>query len=73
MTNQQIMALRMLAEAIEDACKAGGAVGAPGGVIYSALTAHGVTFQQYQQIMSGMVRAGRIVKRGECYFPAAKA
>jgi hypothetical protein len=70
MTAQEIAAIRMVAEAIEDAVKAAGPLGAPGGVIYAALMAHGVTLDQYNQLMSGLVRAGRLTRDGHLYHVA---
>ncbi len=70
MTNEQITALRQLADAIIEAVKAAGPLGAPGGVMYAALMAQGCTLHQFEQIMSGMVRAGKLTKRGDCYHIA---
>lgn len=70
MTTEQIQALRAIASVITDAVRAAGILGAPGGHIYAALMASGCTLNQYQQIMSGLVRAGVLRKSGECYFIA---
>ncbi len=70
MTHEQITALRQIAAAIIEAVKAAGPLGAPGGVMYAALMAQGCTLHQFEQIMGGMVRAGKLTKRGDCYHLA---
>jgi hypothetical protein len=68
-TTDQINALRRIAAIIIEAVSvADPMIGAPGGHIYAALMAHGCTFNQYEQLMSGLVRAGKLRKAGECYF-----
>jgi hypothetical protein len=67
MTEAQIKLLRMIADAIIDSVKAAGPLGAPGGVIYAALMAEGCTLSQYEQIMSGLVRAGKLTRHGDLY------
>jgi hypothetical protein len=66
MTLQQAQALRAVAGAFIEAVKAGGSLGVPGGVLYAAVIDK-VTLAQFQQIMGGLVRAGKLSKRGECY------
>ncbi len=70
MTHEQITALRQLAAAIIESVKAAGPLGAPGGVMYAALMAQGCTLNQFESIMGGMVRAGKLTKRGDCYHLA---
>ncbi len=70
MTHEQITALRQIAAAIIESVKAAGPLGAPGGVLYAALMAQGCTLHQFEQIMGGMVRAGKLTKRGDCYHLA---
>lgn len=69
MTIEQIKALKAVADAIIETVKGAGPLGAPGGHIYAALMAQGCTLHQYEQIMSGLVRAGKLRKSGDCYFP----
>ena len=57
MTKQQILALQSIGKAIIEAANLH-STGAPGGVIYSALMSHGASFNQFQQIMSTLVRHG---------------
>ncbi len=67
MTNQQIAAVRQVGRAIVETVTECGPLGAPGGHIYAALMAQGCTLQQFEGIMGGLVRAGLLDKRGDCY------
>lgn len=67
-TVKQLKALKAVADAIIETVRGAGPFGAPGGHIYAALMAQGCTLHQYEQIMSGLVRAGKLRKSGECYF-----
>ncbi len=72
MTNEQIIAIRKVASLILDTVKESGPLGAPGGILYAGLMTAGCTLHQYEQIMGGLVRAGKLTKDGECYhFKAA--
>ena len=71
MTIEQLKALKAVADAIIETVQLSGPLGAPGGHLYAALMAHGVTLEQYEQIMSGLVGAGKLRKQGECYFSRA--
>jgi hypothetical protein len=42
--------------------------GAPGGHLYAALMQH-MTIDQFETLMNVLVEAGRITKRGNCYYP----
>ena len=57
MTKDQIKALQSIGKGIIEAANLH-STGAPGGVIYSALMSHGASFNQFQQIMSTLVRHG---------------
>ena len=57
MTKDQIKALQSIGKGIIEAANID-SIGAPSGVIYSALMSHGATFNQFQQIMSTLVRHG---------------
>ena len=59
-------ALRLLIDAILDAVAAAGPMGAPGGHLYAALMGH-MGISTFNAIMSAMVRAGKLTKRGQCY------
>jgi hypothetical protein len=67
LSNSQITAIKMLADAIVAAVEAGGALGAPGGHLYAALMDK-MTADQFQQFMSALVGAGKLRKQGELYF-----
>jgi hypothetical protein len=60
MTPQQAQALRQVAKAVLDAVKAGGNHGAPAGPLYAALMGFGCSLNQFQQIMSALVRTGKV-------------
>lgn len=70
MTTAQIQAVRQIVSAIVEAIKAAGPLGAPGGVLYAGLMAHGCSLSQFESLMAGIVKSGMIVKRGECYHIA---
>jgi hypothetical protein len=72
MTPEQIRLIRQIADAIVATVREAGPQGAPGGVIYAALMAQGCTFNQFQSLMSGLLRTGRLALDGDCYtIPAA--
>jgi len=74
MTHEQIAAaLRRIADAIVDSVRAAGPHGAPSGVLYAALMAHGCTLNQFNSLMSGLVRAGRLTQDGLLYRVAGEA
>jgi len=67
-TTKQMLAVAMLANAIVDTVREGDTgFGVPGGPMYAAAMAHGVTLHQFEMIMSGLVRVGRLTKHGDCY------
>lgn len=71
MTRQDaVTSLRAILDAVVDAVRAGGDRGVPGGTIYAALMASGATFEQYRQIMSALVAAGKLTREGDLYFIA---
>ena len=72
MTIEQAKALRAIARAIIDTVAETGTLGAPGGHLYAALMTQGCTFNQFDQIMTGLVRAEYLEKRGDCYYPGKK-
>lgn len=59
--------LRAVVEAILEACKVAGPMGAPGGHLYAALMATGMRLEQFESIMRALVEAGKLEKRGHCY------
>ena len=70
MTTAQIQAVRQIVNAIVEAIKAAGPLGAPGGVLYAGLMTQGCSLSQFESLMTGIVKSGMIVKRGECYHIA---
>lgn len=60
-----------VANAVVDTVKASGPHGAPGGHIYAALMPLGCRLEHFEAIMSALVSSGKVVKRGQCYFPAS--
>jgi hypothetical protein len=67
---EQVKGLRFILDAVVDAVKVAGDLGAPGGTIYAALMASGATLEQYQAIMSALVQAGKLTRSGDLYFVA---
>lgn len=59
-------AISLAVECILDAAEEAGPLGAPSGVIYAALSAHGMRLQPYQQIVDALVRAGKIIVEHDC-------
>ena len=57
MTNQQIKALQSIGKGIIESCNID-SIGAPSGVIYSALMGHGASLNQFQSIMDTLVKHG---------------
>ena len=44
--------------------------GAPAGPMYAAFMAHGMSLEQFEQITGALVAAGKIKRRGNCFYPA---
>jgi hypothetical protein len=72
MTLEQIKALQAAAKMFIDAVKEAGSLGAPAGVMYAAVMGK-LSLSQFEQIMSGLVRAGKLRKEGDLYFVAGGA
>lgn len=65
--NEQILrAIKLAMDCIEEAAKVAGPFGAPSGVVYAALSEHGMTLSVYQQIIGAMTRAGKITVEFDC-------
>jgi hypothetical protein len=71
LTPEQIQAMRLVMDAVVESVQVAGDRGAPGGVIYAAMMAHGITLAQYNAVMGGLVRANRLRRQGELYFVVA--
>ncbi len=62
-------AMREVLRSIVDTVKVAGDLGAPSSPLYLALQqGMGVTLEQYQQIMSTLVRNGFLEERGHCFY-----
>jgi hypothetical protein len=61
-------ALALILEAVVDAVRAGGPEGVPGGTLYAALMSVGCTYEQFEHIMSALVKFGKLRKSGKLYF-----
>lgn len=70
MSQDQLKALAAICEAIIEAIKAAGDRGAPAGILYAALIAHGCSLTQFQSFMRGLEAAGKVRRHGELYFLA---
>jgi hypothetical protein len=56
-----------LMDAVIEAVAEGGMLGAPGGVLYAGLMTAGVTFDQYEMLMHGMVHAQLLKQHGHLF------
>jgi len=45
-----------------------GKLGTPAGTLYAALMTHGCSLEQFEQVMSALVAARKLTKRGDLYF-----
>jgi hypothetical protein len=64
---QQARAVRIVCGAIIDAVKEAGDVGAPGGVLYAVLQGS-ISLAQFEQLMSALVKTGKLRREGDLYF-----
>ena len=64
----KVEAMASLYAIIVEAVKDMGPMGAPSGPMYAALMTTGMTLDQYQTIMDGLVAAGKLKRRGHVYF-----
>lgn len=67
MTPQQIEMLQKVGLGVLEAVAAAGEVGAPGGVLYAAMQAHGASLSQFQSIMGGLVGKAMLTQQHETY------
>lgn len=64
----QLKALTIAMLAVLEAVQVAGSIGAPGGVIYSALMAQGASYNQYQSLMASMVNRNYVTLDGNNYL-----
>ena len=60
MNEQQIQAVKLAARMILETVQEMGGDGAPSGIVYAALNAHGMSLMTYQSIIDSMKRQGLI-------------
>lgn len=65
---QKTAILHRVCTLIVESVRAGGPQGTPGGTLYAVLMTWGASLEQYEQIMAGLVGAGKLRKSGELYF-----
>lgn len=68
LTSQQQANLNTIVRAVVESVNSAGPLGAPGGHLYAALMSQGCTLNQFESLMSALIRAGKVTKQGECYF-----
>jgi hypothetical protein len=67
-TAQQTQMLKKVCNAIVETVKEMGKQGAPAGPLYAALMTTGMTLENFEQIMSGLVAAKMLRKSGQLYY-----
>jgi predicted transcriptional regulator len=65
MNANQKRALMQIAKGIIESCNID-SFGAPSGIIYSTLMAHGASLNQFQSIMDTLVRSGFLTHDADC-------
>jgi hypothetical protein len=63
----QFQALRALCDAIIETVGEAGTLGAPAGPMYAALMGQ-LSLHQFEQVMDGLVKAGKLRREGFVYF-----
>ena len=66
MTKDQILALQSIGKGIIEAANID-SIGAPSGIIYSALMGHGATLNQFNSIMDTLVKQGFLTHDMDCH------
>lgn len=66
-TAAQVRSLGAVARAIIETVREAGPLGAPAGIIYAALSAHGCGKDLFDWLMQVIVDEGLLTKRGDCY------
>ena len=67
-TDEEKQAVVKLMAAVVEACDmADPLIGAPGGILYAGLMDF-MGLAEFDNLMHGMVHAGALLKRGQCYF-----
>lgn len=68
---RQQLALRAIVTAVMGTIEDAGALGAPSGVLYAALSAHGCSLEQFSSLMAALVRSGRVRQTANVYYYTA--
>ena len=68
LTTTQREAVSALVNATLDGIKAAGDMGAPAGVLYAALSAHGCRLSQFESLIGALIRLGRVRRDGDLLF-----
>jgi hypothetical protein len=69
--SSKVAIIKMILDSIVESIEEAGEFGAPGGVLYAALMAHGCTLNQFHSLMGILINSGKVELRGECYFKRA--
>lgn len=68
MNSQVMQLLQKIGLAILEAIEEGDVAGAPAGILYAAMVAHGATLSQFQSFMSTLVQRSFVtLDRFDCY------
>jgi hypothetical protein len=73
-TTKDMDKVRMIANIIVESIRESDrGMGVPAGPMYAALMAYGCTLDQFNMLMSGLVRVGRLTRSGDLYRCADRA
>lgn len=67
MTPMQIHALATASLGVIEAVEVAGEQGAPGGILYASMQAHGASLSQFQSLMQTLVNPGYLALEDDCY------
>lgn len=63
---QKIRAVRAILDMIVDVARGSGPSGAPSGVVYAALSAHGLSLDSYNQMIQVLTQARKLKVESHC-------
>lgn len=66
MNTQQLSAIREVCNAVVESVELAGPMGVGSGIVYSALMSTGISLNQYQQLISILVRSGKLTNNKHC-------
>lgn len=67
-TKAQLEAQQLIGLGILEAVNEAGDIGAPGGVLYAALMAHGASLSQYQSFMLSLTSRNMLTTSGDIFY-----